>query len=116
VPPAPEPPSADSGEEFEEYLQRRRPSQRTSSGRIARRRDPDDLVEGSGLIRRHDAAIGMPIWIIQLEYRHFEIKGGLEAAYQVEGMAVRFEGRVDPNGTAVLEQGQVLEIIALAPR
>jgi hypothetical protein len=116
VPPVPEPPSAGSGEEFEEYLQRRRPSQRTSSGRVARRRDPDDLVEGSGLIRRHDAAIGMPVWIIQLEHRHFEIKGGLEAVYQVEGMAVRFEGRVDPNGTAVLEQGQVLEIIALAPR
>jgi hypothetical protein len=117
APLAPDPPSAGSGGAgLDDQVQRRRPAQRTSSGRVARRRASDELVEGVGQIRRHEAAIGMPIWIIQVGTRSFEIRDGLDAVYQVEGMAVLFEGRVDRTRAAVLAHGQVLELITVVPR
>ncbi len=73
-------------------------------------------MEGTGLIRRHEAAIGIATWIIEEKSRIFEINGALEAEYQVEGLAVRFEGRVNPNRTAVLEHGQVIDLTLVGPR
>ncbi len=124
TPPAPEPgppfgpapPSTGAaGPDDDDHAPRRRASQSTSSGRVARRRAQDEFVEGSGQIRSHEAAIGMPIWIIQVGTRYFEIRDGLDAVYQVDGMAVRFEGRVDPTRAAVFARGQVLELITVGP-
>ncbi len=120
APVAPDPPLAGSGvADPEDHPLRRRRAQSTSSGRVARGRAADEYdqyVEGSGEIRRHDVAIGMAIWVIQLGSRHFEITGGLEPMYQVDGMAVQFEGRVVSHRTPLLERGQVLELTTLTPR
>jgi hypothetical protein len=94
---------------------RRRATSATQTGRYARSRA--DSESADGIVRLVQVAVGIDRWTIQAGARLFELReGALDSAYQMDGLPVTFEGRVQSDITSALTGARVIELVTIAPR
>jgi hypothetical protein len=95
---------------------RRRSTEATGSGRMAGPR-PFGALTAEGVVREVQVAVGVQRWVIQSDARLYELEeGGLAVPYQVDGLPVRFEARLQFRRTGLLPDADVIEILTIAPR
>ncbi len=66
-------------------------------------------IRTSGVVR-HYLAAGGEVWLIETDEAVYEVAGGLDAAYQTDGLEVVFEGRFPSDATSGVTRVVVIEI------
>jgi hypothetical protein len=69
-----------------------------------------------GVVRRLQVAIGVDLWTIQSGRQLFEVSGGLDPVYQVDGLPVTFDGRVRRGTASLLDDAGVIELVTISVR
>ena len=67
-------------------------------------------IRTGGVVRQHQGASGDEVWLIQTDEAVYEVAGGLDEAYQTDGLQVVFEGRFPSGVTSGSTGAVVIEI------